>query len=331
MLQALRNEGVSSRVLCLSKGEACEREIRDLGIKVDWVGASQNNLLRLKNIISNLRRSPVDVIQSAHFYTNIYSGLAGRAVGATSIGAIRSDLVNEMSTNGIFGRWHLRMPNRLIANSQLAIDRAAAMGVDRTSLHLVKNAVVDGNDQTEFDSRDGVTLLLAGRLVSEKRPERFIELAVELRVLHPGSKLTFLIAGDGPLRVSLENLVNENGLNDDVLFLGEQENMQDVYRRSDLLVLTSRHEGTPNVILEAMANGLPVVATRVGGIPGIVDDERGIVVDPESGEELVKAVSSLILDREKRIRMGENGRIFVRKDHSIRYLQKELMAIYSRA
>lgn len=173
-------------------------------------------------------------------------------------------------------------------------------------------------------------MLFAGRLVSQKRPERFIALAAELKVLYPGKELNFLIAGDGPLRDSLEKLAEERGMTSgEIHFLGEQENMSDLYKEADILVLTSENEGTPNVILEAMANGMAVVATKVGGVPEILNSDCGIVVDPNHFPELVQAVSSLIGDREKRVRMGSRGREFVRRNHSIGYLQKQLLTIYN--
>jgi glycosyltransferase involved in cell wall biosynthesis len=331
MLRALQNEGVKPRVLCLTKGEPFEQEILELGIRLDWVGASKNNFVRLKTIIANLRQIPVDVIQSAHFYTNIYAALAGRTLGVESIGAIRSDLVNEMSANPTFGRWHLKLPCRLIANSQLAVDRSIAKGIDQSRVHLLRNAVLDANHRHSRDSSNHLNILFAGRLDSPKRPEKFIELAQSVSAIHNKPKLKFLIAGDGPLRASLESLVKENGLDPDrIALLGEQADMTKIYQKSDILVLTSLHEGTPNVVLEAMANGLAVVATRVGGVPEVLKEDCGMVVDPHDFSELVKATSMLITDREKRIRMGENGRIFVRENHSIDYLQRELLDIYSR-
>ena len=330
MLKALQNEGITPRVLSLTRGEVFEQEILDLGIQVDYVGSSNNQFARLKDIIFNLRRQPVDAIQSVHFYTNIYAALAGKTLGVSSFGAIRSDLNNELSSNPIFGRWHLRMPRRLIVNSQLAIDRAAAKGIDRSKLHLLRNAVVEDSEASKSRSTSRVTLLFAGRLVSQKRPERFIALAAELKVLCPGKEVNFLIAGDGPLRDFLEKLAEEKGMTSgEIQFLGEQENMSGLYKEADILVLTSENEGTPNVILEAMANGMAVVATKVGGVPEILNRDCGIIVDPNQFSELVQAVYSLIVDREKRERMGGSGREFVRRNHSIGYLQKQLLTIYN--
>lgn len=331
MLQALKNEGVKSRVLCLTKGEAFEKDIMDLGVNIDWVGSSSNNLVRLMNIIGNIRRNPVDLIQSAHFYTNIYVALAGLALGVASVGAIRSDVTNELSTNRTFGRWHLNLPKHLIANSQLAVDRAVSKGVDKSRVHHVKNAVADGNNRSPFDDKMGVNLLFAGRLDPPKRPELFIDMAAALRELHPKLKLRFLIAGDGPLRPLLENMVKERKFrNDELSFLGEQSNMSEIYERSDILVLTSQREGTPNVVLEAMANGLAVVATRVGGVSDLLAEGRGLLVQSGDLEGLVLASKLLIVDKALRKHLGDAGKKYIGEHHSLGGLQARLMEIYEK-
>jgi glycosyltransferase involved in cell wall biosynthesis len=334
MLKALSNEGIETRVLCLTKGEAVEKEISDLGINVEWVGRSRNRLSRLREIVRNVQKRPVDILQSAHFFTNIYAALAGRALGTPSIGAIRGDLNQAIAANGTFGNPQLKWPRHLIANSQSAITEAIARGVDRKRIDFVRN-VVDLSETTEKResfARGHLNILFAGRLVSVKRPEIFLKLAAELRNDLPESDLRFHIAGDGPLRPQLEELAADLGLlPDDVRFLGERSEMTEVYRETDILVLTSEHEGTPNVVLEAMAHGIPVVATRVGGVPEVVRDECGTMVEPQDLEGLVNSVRTLILDSSLRQRKGKHAYDQVRKNHSFEYLQKRLPSIYSQA
>jgi len=329
MLRALRNEGINTRVLCLTKGEAFEKDIMNLGFKIDWVGKSQNNFVRLGRIIANFREQPVDIIQSVHFYTNIYAALSGHFLGVGSIGAIRSNLNHEFSANGVFGKWQLKLPGKLIANSQLAVNNAIARGIDSNDVNLVKNAVEDVEQMVPPNRNKGLTVLFAGRLVPIKRPELFLDLAMRLTERLPGEKLNFIIAGDGPLRKSLEkkSLENRSG-KAEISFLGEQKEMSEIYRRSDLLVLTSEFEGTPNVILEAMAHGLPVVAANVGGVPEIVPENCGILVNLSQSDGLLEAAVSLIRDSAMRCRMGQNARAFVRKNHSISNLQGQLTGIY---
>ena len=332
MLQALKAERIEARVLCLTKGEAFENEIRELGVDVDWIGSSSKQFVRLARIVQNVGKRPVDILQSVHFYTNFYAAVAGRILGVRSIGAIRNDLTSEIAANGMFGKWHLKLPLHLIANSQLAVDRAIAKGIVPADIDLVRNVVTEKNSDPNIRSTDtnSVRILFAGRLVPQKRPELFIEMASQLREKLPGVNLEFVIAGDGRLRAELEQLARKHSLeNNGLKFVGEVSEMSELYLSSDILVLTSDHEGTPNVILEAMAYGLPVVATKVGGVPGILNDRCGILVEPKNSEELVAAVSKLTNNKELRVNMGKQGKEYVGKNHSISYLKNRLKCIYS--
>jgi len=104
MLRALGSAGASTRVLCLTDGEPFQREIEALGVGVEWVGPSGSRAARLYRIIQALRRRPADILQSVHFYTNLYATVAARVVGICDIGAIRNDLSSEeLKENGLAG------------------------------------------------------------------------------------------------------------------------------------------------------------------------------------------------------------------------------------
>ena len=333
MLRALGQEGVETRVLCLTTGEAYEREIRNLGIEPEWVGSTQNRLLRLRRIINCIRNRPSDIVQSSHFYTNIYAALAGKVTGAASIGAIRSDLKSELAADPVFGRWQVKLPDHLIANSELSVNRAVRFGVQRQKIDCVRNVVnvcpVNGLAAGHTNNRF-LNVLFVGRLTEEKRPEWFIELASRLTSRSDNVKAHFQIVGDGPLRPELESIVRERGLSNTVHFLGERQDMSETYANADLLVLTSRYEGTPNVLLEAMANGVPIVATKVGGVPEVLTDECGILVDPHSLPSIVEAVVRLATEPRMREAMGSAGRAQVERNHSQTTLGPRLTGIYQR-
>lgn len=333
MLRALKRMGVGTRVLCLTRCEAFERSIRDLRIDVEWVGASKSRVIRLLTIIKSLRKQPADIIQSSHFYTNIYAAAAGRLLGIPCIGAIRSDLTAEFARGVIIGTWQLRLPNQLIANSELALIRAEELGIKPGKIHFVKNVVESGisnGDPIALEERN-IRVLFVGRLSLEKNPELFVRLAARLAGIRSDRPLTFEVAGDGPLRSKLEKLVAESGIAvGQFVFSGEASDIDTVYRRADILVLTSDREGTPNVILEAMAHGLPVIATRVGGVPQILDHGRGFMVEPGDLDGLVLAVSILVGDKALRRRIALSGKQFVGENHSFAYLGKRLNSIYSK-
>ena len=333
MLRVLQQIGVSTRILCLTKGESYEDEIRDLGLTVEWVGESNNRALRLLKIIECLRHSRADLVQSTHFYTNIYAGAAGTFLKIPSIGAVRSDLIYEIKSHKILGRWQISLPHMLIVNSIAAHQRLLDRGVSPQKVEFVRNVVENGAIPTlsnELSDR-ALNIIFVGRLDRNKRPERFVRLAAKLNGRFPNLPLRFRVAGDGELKSELEIMARDHGLLPDKLkFLGVCPDMNKIYRQSDILISTSDSEGTPNVILEAMAHGLPVVATKVGGTAEILNESRGVLIDPGDEKELEKATAELILNKELRFRLGSEGRAYVAQNHSLAYLQEQLIGIYEK-
>ncbi len=327
MLEAARRAGVETRVLCLTRNESYEAEIESLGVPVEWVGKPRNRLMRLAKIIRCLQKNPPDILQSSHFYTNIYAGLAGKFLNIPSIGAIRSDLISEIKIHGRLGNWQVSLPRFLIANSQKAYQNAMRRGIEPRQIAFVRNVVkTNGNHPVK---KNEIVLLFAGRLDAMKRPEKFINLARALTEKNPEIPLRFLIAGDGILRKNLEKQSAEMKLSPGRLkFLGVSREMDALYSRADILVSTSVREGTSNVILEAMAHGLPVVATKTGGTPEILNERRGILVSPDDEKELLNAAEKLIFDPDLRNALGGEGRKYVEENHSPNYLKKRLTEIY---
>jgi glycosyltransferase involved in cell wall biosynthesis len=123
----------------------------------------------------------------------------------------------------------------------------------------------------------------------------------------PSARL--IVIGDGPERSVIERTVEELGLRSYVLLTGCQNDIPGFLAALDVFTLPSFDEGIPMTILEAMAAGLPVVATAVGGIPQVVmDGETGILVPPHSSDSIVTALSALYDDRKLASRMGTAGR-----------------------
>ena len=332
MLAALREAGARPRVLSLTQGEHWQSRIESLGVPVQWVGRSSFPLSRLRRIIHELRRNPADIVQSQHFFANGYAVAAARILGLREIGAIRGDGFEELEANpGLFGWCSLRLPRYLAANSRIAIDNSvSALGAKKERLFFVPNVV----DTAAFTPRPTsttrcVTLLAVGSLVPIKRLDRFIRAVAALRG-RTEVKVQARIVGDGPLRGKLERLGRELGLTSKELqFCGSATDINSSYRGADILVLTSDREGTPNVILEAMASGLPVIATRVGGVPAVVrDEETGYVVDPDDETGLVAAMLKLVEAPEKRLEFGVQGRRFVEQHHSPSRLVAALRELY---
>lgn len=154
---------------------------------------------------------------------------------------------------------------------------------------------------------DELAVGMVARLEPIKGPVYFIEAAREVAVKN--DKARFIVIGEGSLRRSLEERVETLGLRERFRFSGWREDIPIVISLLDVLVLPSLNEAVGMVVIEAQAAGVPVVATRVGGIPEIVkDNENGLLVPPADPLEIAKAVNSLLEDRQRRERFVKMGR-----------------------
>jgi glycosyltransferase involved in cell wall biosynthesis len=333
MLQALKNAGAQVRVLCLTKGEPLEHEILEMGVTVTWVGESRWRPTRLYRIFQELRRYPPHVLQSSHFYTNLYVAVVAWLLGIKSIGAIRNDLTSELKANGVMGWGQLHLPGHLIANSKLARERAITKGITPHHIHMIPNAVaVNGfRKQVNGNGSDTVRILFAGRLTEQKRVDRFLYALSKMASAHPDLDFKGIVAGGGPLQKQLEQMADSLSLRPRrVEFLGELSNLKTAYQQSDLMVLTSEWEGTPNVLLEAMSCALPIVATRVGGVPDIVEhNQTGLLVNPDDIDSLTQSILSFCLNASLRWEYGQRARKYVATHHSADALRESLQQLYT--
>jgi glycosyltransferase involved in cell wall biosynthesis len=334
ILRTLRDRGAKVRLLSLSRGEFWEERIRALGIPVVWVGQSSARFVRLFRVLAALRDDPPDVLQSQHFYTNLYAAAAARWLGVPSVGAMRNRLAWDMQNVGRLGGLALRFPELVAANSLTAIDEAEALGVASDQVHYLPNVV----DTDRFSpagsggSDEGrVTLAAVGRLARQKRFDRFLDVVAGLRG-QTDVPVRAEIVGDGPQRSRLERYADRLDLRPDgVVFRGRVPDAVPVYRESDVLLLTSDWEGTPNVVLEAMACGLPVVAARVGNVPRVIEDGRtGFLVAPEDVAGMIDVTRRLVHDPHLRRRVGVQARAYVLEHHALTRLPAYLVDLYDK-
>jgi glycosyltransferase involved in cell wall biosynthesis len=319
LLRALCGSGVTPRLLCFNPHGFWEDQIRGLGVSIINVGHSRFRFSRVARMVRELRQDPPHVLQSQHFHTSSYAGLAARLVGCSSVGALRSNGEMEVRDCGAIGAWmSLRFPQMIAANSRVAIRYAEGRGIASKRLFLLPNVVdVERWIPVTKVPRDSIRLVAVGSLLQVKRFDRFLSVLKTLRE-RTSLRITGVIAGAGPLRSQLEAQAQAMGLlPGGVEFLGAVANLVPVYQGADICVLTSDYEGTPNVLLEAMASGLPAVATRVGGVPDLIrQGENGFLVDPEAPTELFEAIWKLTVDSELRHQMGRRARQYVMDTHS---------------
>jgi len=207
-----------------------------------------------------------------------------------------------------------------------------ALGIPETKISFIPNGV---NTQkfapVRIDLRPAIvhSLMLpmgklvfySGRLVQEKRVENLIHVWPDITLRHPDAFL--MILGDGQDRERLEKMASDN-----IIFLGQVDNVHQYLQAADLFVLPSSTEGLSNAMLEAMSCGLPVIATKIGGAPDVIDHERnGLLIEPDNLLALKNAILQ-ILNSSNRA-MGEEARKTILSDYSLEEVANKIYSLYT--
>jgi len=169
-----------------------------------------------------------------------------------------------------------------------------------------------------FTNLKGKFVLFTGRLDAVKDPLTLIRSYKILKKKFPDIHL--IIAGDGPVKKDCEKIADEN-----VHFLGFVSDIPSLLKGSDIFVITSVYDASPKSLMEAMCMGLPSVATKVGGIPDILDDNCGFLVRPGHPEEVAEKIAYLLKNDTKAAEMGKNARSKILKYHDMeKNIEKEI-------
>lgn len=204
-------------------------------------------------------------------------------------------------------RWSLRAARRVLTVSRPFRDELTQFGVPEQNIHIVHNAIrPDWGHAAREPERaaalrqqlgiapDRNVILIVGRLSQEKDHLSLLE---AIRQVSPSHRAHLVLVGDGPERGSIEQWIRQHNMNGQVTLAGQQPSAEPFYGIARIAVLSSRTEGSPNALLEAMAAGVPAIATRVGGIPEIVTDgESALLVEPGQVAPLKNALDRLLGD-----------------------------------
>jgi glycosyltransferase involved in cell wall biosynthesis len=233
-----------------------------------------------------------------------------------------------------------RVTDRLVAVTAGVRDELVALGVGRPDQYAI---VPLGFDLSRFENVEGhraafrsdvgvpddaAAVSIVARLVPIKAHELFLEAARRVLALRPGA--VFLVVGDGERRAALERLAFELGLESHVRFLGWRADLERVYAGSDIVALTSKNEGSPVALIEAMACGRAVVATRVGGVADVVSHgTTGLLVQPGDADALASAIARLVDDEELRRRLALSAREHAWSTYRAERLVSDIEGLYT--
>ncbi|MGE3275485.1 MAG: glycosyltransferase [Vicinamibacterales bacterium] len=279
------------------------------------------------------RRLGITVVHASDLYTNIFALPAARLAGVRRRLGNRRGLNRDRSpAQRALQTAAYSCAHAVVANSEAAATRLREEGVPAGKVAVVPNGI----DCDRFRPR-----LHAGReplrrvvTVANLRPEKghdvLVDAAAAVLARHPDA--SFDLVGAGPERERIAARAAERGLGDRVRFLGPRDDIPEVLAAADIFVLPSRTESLPNAVLEAMAAGLPVVASAVGGLVDVIDDGRsGLLVPADNPPVLADRLVRLMDDASLGARLGEAARREVRDRYSFDRMVDAFDRLYGQA
>lgn len=293
------------------------------------------DLNTIKTLREYLKYNKIDIIHSHGYKSNLYGyfstiGLPVKRV-ATCHNWIGDSL--KMKIYAVLDKYFLKQFNYVVAVSDDVQGKIKAAGIQTLKTKKIDNGI----DICAFKKNESLTTLkndigipedsvvigCVGRISEEKGHRFLLSVVADIVELYP--KVHFVFVGDGVLRESLEKEYNSSH----IIFTGLREDVCDLYQCMDIFVLPSLTEGLPMVLLEAMASGLPVVATRVGAIPTVVQDGKsGLIVSTGNAIEIKQAILNILGDMAHSKKMGIKGREIIEKHYSSSKMAAEYINIY---
>lgn len=342
LINSINRTAFNPLICCLDKVGDLGEELKSNGIKVFWAdrqpGTDWGVVNKLRKII---RQESIDLIH-AHQYTAFFYG---------GVAAILSGFKKIMFTE--HGRHYpdRRKTKQVILNKLLLPFTAKVVAVSpavKQSLVTYEGIpgrrieiVFNGIDIKKFGQKTDVAItrkeleipptdLVCGiiaRLGTEKDHVTLIKAMA--KVIRKCPNVSLLIIGDGPKRMELEELTHKLGLVDKVIFTGNRRDIPQLLNVLDIVVLSTFYEGTSITLLEAMAAAKPVVASRVGGNPAVVEDGiTGFLVPPADSEALAACLLGLLGDKNLRQKMGNSGWQLVNKRFNLRQMTENYEKLY---
>ena len=311
---------------------------REQGIALHCFPQAFNwDMRAFKAVREFVRAEGVDVIQTHGYKENVCGWYLRRTTGKPWLTFVHGTTDENLKVRlyHALDRFVAARADRIVPVSHELMRRRVPTAL-RHKVRVVENAIVprarhvSPDAVAQWRAQHALTqpvLACVGRLSPEKGQDVLLRAAARLRDM--GARFQLALVGDGPWRAELEALVVRLKLVGYVRFVGQQKDMDLVYAATDVLVLPSRKEGMPNVVLEGMLAGLPLVATQVGAVPDMLAaGENGVLVPADDDVALARALRDVLCDAAFARRIGERARASLFPRFSIAQRAHNIEAVY---
>ncbi len=350
LTKALRDEGADASIGLLRTSAPGSMDVaeaaRNENLPVQFIPCNgrwdQGTVREIRRI---LQEGGFDVVHGHGYKADLYGYAASLKTAAKRVatchdsGMAKGFQLSKMGLMGTYGfvdKLVLRRFDRVAAVSPQIAEAVIQSGVRADRVQVIDNGInlkrftgaTPSPDLMAFKN-DAPLIGLVARVTEGKGHHLLLRVAKELTAGKPSPKFVFI--GDGPLEAELQKLASELGVTANVRFAGRRGDMPSVYSALDMFVLPSSNEGMPISVLEAMASGTPVIATRVGAIPSVVTDRStGLLINPDA-TELTGAINELLSSPTLRSTLAQNAAKFVRDHYSEATMATRYMQVYAEA
>lgn len=330
-----RVHGNTVRVVCIEKERTKVLPQPNEAIIINKFNKINKTHALLRTMFELLRYRP-DIINSHNVMPNVYGAIGGHLLKIPSILTLHS---GEKTSVAEFNR----KTNSLVKHIVCVSDQIALKLSDSAAHHIShtpRSEINNGIDVAQYINHDGsklraefgfssedVVIGSVGRLQSVKNHKLLIDAVKSLSGKFGNLKV--LLVGDGPLRKELERYASSLGMQNAIIFAGYRSDIPAILSAMDIFALPSLAEGSPIALLEAMAAKLPVIASAVGSIPKIIQNNvNGITVPPDDLSSFNSSLSNLVNNLDSARRLGSKGYHTVKSDHSMQKMYASYQEIY---
>lgn len=337
------NQKFEFSLLCL-KGEGQKVEsladaARNLGIHTQTVDATGRFDIRaILEIRKYIKNSDVKIIHSHDFKSNLYALLA-----TLNTKIKRVNTAHGSTKESVLKRLYLYINDKIVClffDAVIVVSERLYGQLTNNCKYKDKFQVIQNGMDLVAEENDSADIPLelptekkifavVGRIFPDKGHRYFLE--AFSRLVEKRSDIAAVIVGDGPAGEDVSMQIEHLNLNGIVIMCGVRSDMKEIYKRIDYLIIPSLREGLPYVLLEAMLNRVPVVATPVGDIPLLVDDGKtGYLTEPGNVDELEEKMYALIANTSHTEKMADDAFAFVKKYYSANTMATSTEALYQK-